>query len=106
MQPGIRSVNRLATAKTATANIVLATAGLAVPMGAGSRHHIRWWIPFSEAAAVAGIKFQLINPAAITSMVLTFSIVNFVTHAIDNNGLRTASAAFTGTGASIGNYLA
>lgn len=106
MTPGIRSVNVRASNLAIVSNIVLATLGLAVPAGANSRHHIRWWIPFSEAAAVAGIKFQLINPAAITSMVLSFFITNLVTKATDNAGLQTASAAFTGTGASIGNYLA
>lgn len=108
MTPGIRSVARLATNKTATTNTVLATAGLAVPLGINSKHHIRWWLPFTEAAGTAGIKFQLINPAAITSMVLSFFIYNLVaTHvAIDNAGLQVASAAFTGTGANAGNYLA
>ncbi len=106
MTPGIRSSNVRASNLAVVSNVVLATLGLAVPMGPGSRHHIRWWIPFSEAAAVAGAKFQLINPAAIGSMVLSFFITNLVTEATDNAGLQTASAAFTATGASIGNYLA
>lgn len=106
MTPGIRSVNVRASNLAIASNTVLATLGLAVPIGPGSRHHIRWWVPFSEAAAVAGAKFQLINPAAIGSMLMTFLITNFVTKAVDNEGLQTASAAIAATGASIGNYLA
>ena len=105
MTPGIRSVNRLAVAKTATTNIVLATLGLAVPTGPGARHHVKWWVPFTQVGVAAGSRFQLINPAAITSMVLSFFIWNLVTKAIDNAGLQVASAAFLGTGASAGNYL-
>jgi hypothetical protein len=106
MLVGIRSVNQRAANLAFVSNTVLATLGLAVPMGAGSKHHIKWWIPFSEAAAVAGAKFSLINPAAITSIVFSFIITNMVTKAIDNEGLQTAAAAFAATGASIGNYLA
>jgi hypothetical protein len=106
MTPGIKSVNVRASNLVFNTNVVLATLGLAVPMGAGSRHHIRWWVPFSEAAAVAGAKFHLINPAAIGSMLMTFFITNFTTKAVDNEGLQTAAADIVATGASIGNYLA
>ena len=58
MTPGIRSVNRLATAKTATTNTVLATMGLAVPTGPGARHHVKWWVPFTEAAGVLVLKWN------------------------------------------------
>jgi hypothetical protein len=107
MTPGIRSVNVRASNLVITTNTVLATLGLAVPCGAGSRHHIRWWVPFTEAAGVAGIKAEIIAPAAITSFLMTFFITNLVpTHvATDNAGLQTAAAAFTGTGANAGNYL-
>jgi hypothetical protein len=96
MTPGIRSVNVRASNLAIVTNTVLATMGLAVPCGAGSRHHIRWWIPFTEAA-----------PAAVASFLMTFFITNLVaTHvATDNAALLTASASFTGTGANAGNYL-
>jgi hypothetical protein len=107
MTPGIRSVNVRASNLAIVTNTVLATLGLAVPCGAGSRHHIRWWIPFTEAAGVAGIKAQLVTPAAVASFLMTFFITNLVaTHvATDNAALLTASASFTGTGANAGNYL-
>jgi hypothetical protein len=108
MTPGLRSVNVRASNLAIASNLVLQTLGLAVPAAARSRHHIRWWIPFTEAAGVAGIGFELINPAAIGSMVLSFFITNLVAGhvATDNAGLQTAAALFTGTGANAGNYLA
>lgn len=108
MQPGLKSVLRLVANKVVTSNIVLATLGMPVPAAARSKHHLRYWIPFTEAAGAAGVGFELITPAAVGSFLLSFFISNLVaTHvATDNAGLQTAAALFTGTGANAGNYLA
>jgi hypothetical protein len=106
MQPGIRSVNRLTANKVITSNIVLATLGLAVPTGPGARHHVKWWIPFTEAAGVAGAKFQLITPAAITSFLLTVAVFNPATNTINGSAVQTASAAFTTPAAAAQNWWA
>jgi hypothetical protein len=107
---GIRQVNRLAANKAFTSNTTLATlaTGWAIPIAASQKMHVRWWLPFTEAAGTAGVKLQLLTPAAPGSFLLSFFIYNLVaTHvAIDNAGLQTATAAFTGTGANAGNYLA
>lgn len=108
MTPGIRQVFRLPANKVATSSTVLATLGMAVPCGVNQKQHLKWWIPFTEAAGTAGIKFELIAPAALTNFMLSFIIYNLVSGhvAIDNAGLQVAAAAFTGTGANAGNYLA
>lgn len=107
MQPGIRSVNRLAANLAITTNTVLQTLGLAVPISAKARLHLRWWIPFTEAGAVAGAKSEVLVPAAGVLYTLSFFYYNLVaTHlAIDNAGLQVAAATFSATGAEAGNYL-
>lgn len=106
MTPGIKTVNRLAANATKTASTVLASIGIPVPAKPLAKHHIRYWLPYSQTGTAAGIGFELINPAAITSMLLSFVLINCTTGLIDSSGVQSAAALFTGTGASAGNYLA
>ena len=110
MSTEIGIINRqlLPANKVATANIVLATLGLSFPIAANAKAHLKFWLPFTEAGTAAGIAFELLTPAAGVLYLLSFFITNLVaTHvATDNAGLQTAAAAFTGTGANAGNYLA
>ena len=105
---GIINRQILAAAKTATTNTVLATLGLLFPIAAAQKAHLKYWLPFTEAGATAGAKFELITPATPTLFLLSFFLYNLVAShvAIDNAGLQTSAAAFTATGAEAGNYLA
>lgn len=105
---GILNNLRLAANKVATSSTVLATLGLQIPIAANEKIHVRYWLPFTEAGATAGIGFEMLVPAAGSSYLLSFFINNLVAShvAVDNAGLQTGAALFTGTGANIGNYLA
>jgi hypothetical protein len=107
MEPGINQYNRLATAKTAASNTVLASLGIAVPVGVNGKTHVRYWIPFTTGGAVSGAKFQLATPAGLTSFVLSFFVINDTTKAIDTAGVQVAAGTpIIVTGASTGTYIA
>jgi hypothetical protein len=108
MSIGITNKFLLGANKVATSTTVLAPLGLLVPVVPNQKVHLKYWLPFTEAAGTAGIGFELLTPAAVTSYLLSFFINNLVaTHvAVDNAALLSAAALFTGTGANAGNYLA
>ena len=105
---GIRNSFRLAANVVKTSNTTLITTGLSSVIAPLQKMHFRWWVPFTEAAGTAGIKFLAALTQTATLFTLSFFISNLVaTHvATDNAGLQLASGTnFTGTGANAGNYL-
>jgi hypothetical protein len=106
---GIRNIFRLAADQSVASSTALVdVTGLTAPIAVNQKMKFRLKIYITEAAGVAGIKFQIITPAATTHFVAALSIWNAVAAhlAIDNLVVQTASSAVTGTLGNAGNDYA
>jgi hypothetical protein len=106
---GIVNNYRVGSNIVKTSNTTLITLGLSVAIAASQKLHLRYWVPFTEGAGTAGIKFLLALSQTASAFALSFLIWNLhaAPGAIDELGLQTSSGSnFTGTGANSGNYLA
>lgn len=103
---GIINNYRKAATQTVTGSVVLVnvTDLSAIPIGAGQKAKLKWWIPFS-LGATGGFRFFILTPGAPTSVTASFKVTDCTTANTFFAAVQTAMADFTNASAVAGNYI-
>ena len=103
MPIGQRTTYNKSTAQAFTSNVTLATVGLTSPIAAGQVQKIRAWIPIT-VGATGGVRVQVVVPAAPTTFVATYKVVNTVAPSITPSA-QTTSTVVTSALANAGTHF-
>jgi hypothetical protein len=102
MQIGIRNAAVTLADLLFTTTVALLSIGLAVPIAAGAKQKLKYWIPFS-VGATGGVRAQLVVPAGGVIFRTSIKLINTVAPSI-TTASQAASAAFTNALANAGTH--
>lgn len=102
LMPGIKNSYLKIANQLFTSNITPASIGLASPIAASQRQHIKYWVPVT-VGATGGLRAQILVPAGGTAFIASITLNNTVAPA-QVIASQTSSAAFTNALANAGTH--